>query len=67
MLKPTVAQVNDLAIGGGFELALACDIIVASEYTQLALTDAKLGLIPGAEGIFRLIRQIPNEIAMDYL
>lgn len=67
MLKPVIAKVNGLAIGGGFELALACDIIVAAEHAQFALTEAKFGLIPGAGGVFRLTRQIPLKAAMGYL
>ncbi|MFC3653231.1 enoyl-CoA-hydratase DpgD [Dyella humi] len=67
MRKPIIAKVNGLAIGGGFELALACDIIIASEHAQFALPEAKLGLIPGAGGVFRLTRQIPFKAAMGYL
>ena len=65
--KPIIARVNGLALGGGFELALACDIIVASEQASFALPEATLGLIPGAGGLFRLTRQIPFKTAMGYL
>jgi len=65
--KPLIARVHGLAMGGGFELALACDIIVASAVAEFALPEAKLGLIPGAGGVFRLLRQIPSKTAMGYL
>jgi dehydration protein DpgD len=65
--KPVVAQVSGYAIGGGFELALACDIIVAADNATFALPEAKMGLIPGAGGVFRLPRQIPLKIAMGHL
>jgi dehydration protein DpgD len=65
--KPVVARVNGYALGGGFELALACDIIIASHQAVFALPEARLGLVPGAGGVFRLPRQIPFKVAMGYL
>jgi enoyl-CoA hydratase/carnithine racemase len=65
--KPVVARVNGFALAGGFELALACDIIVASENAVFALPEARLGLVPGAGGAFRLPRQLPLKVAMGYL
>jgi|SRR6187402_383300 len=67
LIKPVVARVNGFAIGGGFELALACDLIIASEEAYFSFPEAALGLIPGAGGLFRLTRQIPPKVAMGYL
>jgi len=65
--KPVLARVNGYALGGGFELALACDIIIASQQAVFVLPEARLGLVPGAGGAFRLARQIPLKLAMGYL
>ncbi|MEU8213925.1 enoyl-CoA-hydratase DpgD [Micromonospora sp. NPDC049044] len=65
--KPIVARVNGYAFGGGFELALACDVVVAAEHAAFALPEARLGLIPGAGGVFRLTRQVPYRIALGHL
>jgi dehydration protein DpgD len=65
--KPVIARVDGYALGGGFELALACDVIIASERSTFALPEARLGLVPGAGGVFRLTRQIPARIAMGHL
>jgi dehydration protein DpgD len=65
--KPLIARVDGYAFGGGFELALACDLVIASDRATFALPEAKLGLIPGAGGIFRLTRQAPLKVAMGHL
>ena len=65
--KPLVARVNGLALGGGFELALACDIIIASDTASFALPEPRRGLIPFAGGVHRLPRQLPVKTAMGYL
>jgi dehydration protein DpgD len=67
MSKPVIARVHGYALGGGFELALACDLIVASQQAIFALPEARLGLVPGAGGAFRLARQLPLKLAMGYL
>ncbi len=67
MSKPVIARVNGYALGGGFELALACDLIIASDRASFGLPEARLGLIPGAGGVFRLARQLPLKLAAGYL
>ncbi|MDP1961714.1 MAG: enoyl-CoA hydratase-related protein [Reyranella sp.] len=62
--KPVIAAVNGLAMGGGFEIALACDIIVASEQAKFALPEPRVGLAAGAGGMQRLSRMIPLKKAM---
>ena len=65
--KPLIARVNGVALGGGLELALACDVIVAADHVEMGLPEARRGLIAGAMGIHRLPRQIPHHLAMGYL
>ncbi|MFF2751167.1 enoyl-CoA-hydratase DpgD [Kitasatospora sp. NPDC058048] len=65
--KPVLARVRGHALGGGFELVLACDLVIAAQSAVFALPEAALGLIPGAGGAFRLARQIPLKAAMGYL
>ncbi|MFI8952681.1 enoyl-CoA-hydratase DpgD [Streptomyces sp. NPDC053750] len=65
--KPVVARVNGYALGGGFELALACDLVIAAEHAEFGLPEARLGLIAGAGGVFRLTRQLPYRTALGHL
>ncbi len=62
--KPVIAAVNGVALGGGFEIALACDLIVASENATFALPEPRVGLAALAGGLHRLPRQIPLKAAM---
>ena len=62
--KPVIAAVNGFAMGGGFEIALACDIIVASDSATFALPEPRVGLAAGAGGMQRLSRMIPLKKAM---
>lgn len=62
--KPIIAAVNGLALGGGLEIALACDIIVAADHAEFGLPEPRAGMIAGAGGVFRLPRQIPYHLAM---
>jgi enoyl-CoA hydratase/carnithine racemase len=61
--KPFIAAVNGMALGGGFEVALACDIIIASENARFGLPEPRVGMFPGAGGVHRLPRQIPYHVA----
>ena len=63
-IKPVIAAVNGICMGGGFEIALACDLIVAAENAVFALPEPRVGLAAGAGGLLRLPRQIPLKQAM---
>jgi len=65
--KPTIAAVNGTAFGGGTELALASDLVVADERAQFGLPEVKRGLIAAAGGVFRIMDQLPRKVAMELL
>ncbi len=65
--KPTIAAVNGFALGGGFEMALSCDIIIAAEHARLGLPEPRVGLAAAAGGVHRLPRQMPLKIALGYM
>jgi enoyl-CoA hydratase/carnithine racemase len=61
--KPAIAAVNGPAVGGGFELALACDVRIAADTARFALTELRIGSLPGSGGIQRLARAVPAAVA----
>lgn len=63
--KPLIAAVEGSAFAGGFEMALACDLIVASETSMFGLPEVKRGLVANAGGLVRLPRQLPYRIALE--
>jgi enoyl-CoA hydratase/carnithine racemase len=65
--KPMIAAVNGVAVGGGLEMALACDIIVAADHARFGLPEPRVGLFAGAGGIHRLAGQLPFKVAMGLL
>ena len=65
--KPIIAAVNGHCIGGGLEIAMSSDVIIASDTAQFGLPEAKRGIIAGAGGPYRLTRQIPFRIALGYM
>ncbi|WP_429843861.1 enoyl-CoA hydratase-related protein [Brevibacillus sp. FIR094] len=65
--KPVIAAINGLALGGGTELALACDLRIMSEHAQMGLTETSLGIIPGAGGTQRLPRLVGKGVAKELI
>lgn len=65
--KPIIAAVNGLALGGGFELALAADMIVAADSAEFALPEVQLGIIADSGGVLRLPKLLPTAIASEML
>ena len=63
--KPVIAALNGLVIGGGFELALGCDLLIAAEHVEFGLPEMPLGMVPDAGALQRLPRRLPYNIAME--
>jgi len=66
-LKPVIAAVNGFALGGGTEICLACDMVVADEHAEFGLPEVRRGIVAGAGGLQRLPRRIPPAIAMELI
>ncbi len=65
--KPMICAVNGFAMGGGTEMALSCDLIIASENAKFGLPEVKRGIIAAAGGPLRIMRAVPKAIAMEIL
>ncbi len=65
--KPVICAVNGIAVGGGVEIALACDLVVAVEHASLSLPEISLGVMADAGGVQRLPRRLPRNVAMEML
>ena len=65
--KPIIAAVNGFALGGGFELAMACDIIIAAEHARFGLPEPRVGFVAAAGGMHRLPQHVGLKVAMGLL
>ena len=65
--KPVIAAVNGLAFGGGFELALSADLIVAADHAEFALPEVQLGIVADSGGLLRIPARVPRAIALEWL
>ena len=65
--KPIIAAVNGIAAGGGFELTLAADLVVAAEHADFRLPETGLGIIPDSGGVLWLPRRLPRPVAVELL
>jgi enoyl-CoA hydratase len=64
--KPLIAAVEGFALAGGFELAIACDLIVVANNAKLGIPEVKRGLVAAAGGLIKLPKQIPPRLAMEF-
>lgn len=64
---PVIARVGGYALGGGMEMVLGCDIVIAAEHAQFGLTEPRVGRIPLDGGVFQLVRRLPHTQAMGLL
>ncbi|MFE4720581.1 enoyl-CoA hydratase-related protein [Streptomyces sp. NPDC056728] len=64
---PVIARVNGYALGGGMEMVLGCDIVIAADHARFGLTEPRVGRIPLDGGVFQLVRRLPHTQAMGLL
>jgi enoyl-CoA hydratase/carnithine racemase len=67
LTKPIVAAVNGDAVGGGFEIALACDVIVMAASARVGLPEVRHGLFAAGGGVYRIMQQLPEKVALEML
>lgn len=67
LTKPVIAAVNGLAVGGGFELVLAADLIVAADSARFWLPEVQLGILPDSGGLLRMPRCLPERLATEMI
>jgi crotonobetainyl-CoA hydratase len=65
--KPVIAAINGHCLGGGLELAIACDLLIAAEHAEFAMPELPLGILPDSGGIQRIPRRLPYNIAAELL
>lgn len=65
--KPVIAAVNGMAMGGGFELALSADLVVAADHAEFALPEVKLGIVADSGGLLRVPARVPRAVALEWL
>ena len=65
--KPVIAALNGITIGGGFEIAMACDLVIAAEHVEFSLPEMPLGIVPDAGALQRLPHRLPYNIAVELL
>jgi len=65
--KPVIAAINGHALGGGLELAVACDLLIAADHAEFAMPELPIGILPDSGGIQRLPRRLPYNIAVELL
>ena len=67
LTKPLIAAINGPAVGGGFEMALACDVILVADHAYFELPEMQRGILPDAGGLQRLPRRVPYNVAMEMM